>query len=103
MATLHDPSSVLDNPMTSGGDDRMLHPNFAALPPRGTKIVLAIEVPGEAELADIAKVEKAADEEYKAKVEKEWKDIEEAAPDHKGADDLPGAVPDGGGPKVDPK
>lgn len=89
MATLHDPSSVLDNPLVSGGDDRMLHPNFDLLPPRGTKVVLAIEVPDETTLAEMAKIEAEADKEYAAKVEKEWKEIEEAAPEQKGAEPVP--------------
>jgi hypothetical protein len=80
IATLHDPTSVLDNPLVSGGDDRMLHPNLDLLPPRGTKIVLAIEVPDEALLKEMAKVETEADKEYKKNIEKEWKDIDETAP-----------------------
>ncbi|MCE9584950.1 MAG: YdjY domain-containing protein [Planctomycetes bacterium] len=99
IATLHDPTSVLDNPLTSGGDDRMLHPNFEALPPRGTKIVLAIELPTDEERAEMTKVEKEADDEYAKKIEKDWKDIEEAAPDQKGAE----PVQDDGGPKAGEK
>ncbi len=99
IATLHDPTSVIDNPLTSGGDDRMLHPNFDALPPRGTKVVLAIEVPDEAALKEMTKVEEEADKEYAAKIAKEWKDIDEAVPDQKG----PEPVKDEGAPKAGEK
>ncbi|MEK7465985.1 MAG: YdjY domain-containing protein [Planctomycetota bacterium] len=96
IATLHDPTSVLDNPLVSGGDDRMLHPNLDLLPPRGTRIIMAIEVPDEAALKEMATIEADADKEYTKNIEKEWKDIEETAPDQKGAE----PVPDNGGPKA---
>ncbi len=96
IATLHDPTSVIDNPLVSGGDDRMLHPNFEALPPRGTRVILAIEVPDEATLKEMSRIEEEADKEYAAKVAKEWKDIEEAVPDQKG----PEPVKDEGTPKA---
>lgn len=98
VATLHDPSSVIDNPLVSGGDDRMLHPNFDMLPPRGTKIVLAIEVPDQAALDEMKKAEDEADAEYKKKIEKDataggWKDLDETPP-------TPEDVPEGQDPKL---
>ncbi|KAF0242860.1 MAG: hypothetical protein FD180_3711 [Planctomycetota bacterium] len=96
IATLHDPTSVLDNPLVSGGDDRMLHPNLDLLPPRGTKIVMAIEVPNETDLKEMAKVEEEADTEYAKNIEQEWKEIEETVPT---PDDVKPKA-DNGGPKV---
>ena len=86
ISTYHDPTAVLDNPLVSGGDDRMLHPNFDLLPPRGTKITLVIEVPDKTAIEAMVKEEATADEEYVAKIKKEWKDIDETVPDKPGAD-----------------
>jgi len=80
VSTYHDPSAVLDNPLVSGGDDRMLHPNFDRLPPRGTKVTLVLEVPDEATVAAMKQAEADADAEYLKKIEAEWKTIDETAP-----------------------
>lgn len=90
ISTLHDPTTVLDNPMTAGGDDRVFHPNFDLLPPRGTKVVVSIEIPDPALLADMKKVEEEADREYQKLIEGKWKEIEEVVPDQKGAEPVPG-------------
>jgi hypothetical protein len=89
MSTWHDPTSVLDNPLMAGEDDRVFRPNFDLLPPRGTRVTIIIEVPDEKALAELMETETAADREYDTKLRKEWQDLENFEPTAKEPEPVP--------------
>jgi hypothetical protein len=95
ITTLHDPFSLLDNPLTSGGDvtpGRYVS-NPQVVPPQGTPITVTIRRATEAEIAASRETE-AAEE----KADAAWRAEQAARAEReaKGTPDAPGD-PDGGG------
>jgi hypothetical protein len=42
-ATFHDPSAILDHPLTTGADDTLYHVNTSVVPARGTPVVFTVK------------------------------------------------------------
>lgn len=85
MTTFHDPNTILENPLSSGGNDDLFHANSAAVPLRGTPVVLTITVP--------TPEERKAAEEAEAEEEKEDREARGAGEGSKS----PGQGEGGGG------
>lgn len=62
MTTYHDPNTVLENPMKTGGNDEMYHANSLVVPPRGTPVTLVLTLPTEEEKAEALALEAESDE-----------------------------------------
>lgn len=60
ITTFHDPTAILDNPLTTGGDDSIYYSNEEVLPESGTRAKLIVRVPTEEELRQIEAAEKDA-------------------------------------------
>ncbi len=50
IATYHDPTSILDNPLKTGGDDTIYYSNEDLLPETGTPAKLIVQVPTDEEM-----------------------------------------------------
>lgn len=60
ITTFHDPTAILDNPLTTGGDDSIYYSNDKLLPEPGTPAKLIVQVPTAEEMELIEAAEKAA-------------------------------------------
>jgi hypothetical protein len=67
MTTYHDPNTVLENPLETGGNDELYHANSLVVPPRGTALTLILRVPTAEERLEAEKNEAAADRERRDK------------------------------------
>ncbi|MBI5359217.1 MAG: hypothetical protein HZA48_01385 [Planctomycetes bacterium] len=57
VATLHDPTAIIDTPLADGGNDEVFYANENLLPAPGTAAVLMMEVPTEKEKEEMLKNE----------------------------------------------
>jgi len=76
MTTYHDPNTVLENPLNTGGNDELYHANADVVPPRGTAVTLIITVPDKEELARALAEEATQEREDKEKGKGEKKEEE---------------------------
>ncbi|MCI0342984.1 MAG: YdjY domain-containing protein [Planctomycetales bacterium] len=97
IATMHDPSVVLDSPLPTGADDTAYVANADVLPARGTPVRVTARLPTEAEAAESKRNEEKAEKEWaerteRDKAEQARRDAEErAAREGGGAPPVPGA------------
>ncbi len=99
IATMHDPSVILDSPLPTGADDTAYVANADVLPPRGTAVKVTVRLPTEAEAAESKRNEEKAEKEWaerteRDKAEQARRDAEErAAREGGGAPSIPPRPP----------
>ncbi len=67
MTTYHDPNTILENPLLSGGNDELFQANGALVPPMHTRVTIVISVPGPDEKREAAEAEAEEEKESREK------------------------------------
>jgi hypothetical protein len=67
MTTYHDPNTILENPLFTGGNDELYHANSLVVPPRGTPVTLVITLPTDAQKKTALRNEEEEEKESRKK------------------------------------